>query len=87
MDKPKVAACFPKQVELEAGKNYAYCTCGLSADGALCDGSHKGTGFTPNVFKAETDEVIWVCQCSKPVTYPSVTAPIKRWNLSRCSFP
>lgn len=70
MDKPKIAACFPKQVELEAGKNYAYCTCGLSADGAMCDGSHKGTNFTPNVFKAEADETVWVCQCKHTGSAP-----------------
>lgn len=70
MDKPKVAACFPKQVELVAGKKYAYCTCGLSADGAMCDGSHSSTEFRPEVFTAEKDETVFVCQCKQTGTAP-----------------
>ena len=45
MDKPKVADTCPKEVELEAGKKYAYCTCGLSEKQPFCDGSHSGTDF------------------------------------------
>jgi len=65
MDDPKIAACEPKQVELEAGKKYAYCTCGLSDSQPFCDGKHKSTGFTPDVFEAEKSESAWFCQCKQ----------------------
>jgi len=63
VDKPKIAACFPKQVEIEAGKKYAYCTCGLSDTQPFCNGAHKGTDFTPIVFQAEESETAYYCQC------------------------
>ena len=67
---PKIAACFPKQIELVAGKKYAYCTCGMSAEGALCDGSHSGTDFRPELFTAEQDETVWICQCKRTGAAP-----------------
>lgn len=70
MDKPKVAACFPKQVEIEAGKKYAYCTCGLSANQPFCDGAHKGTDFVPMVFQAEASETAYYCQCKQTGNAP-----------------
>lgn len=65
MDEPKIAACEPKQVELEAGKKYAYCTCGLSESQPFCDGKHSGTKFKPDVFTAEKTESAWFCQCKR----------------------
>lgn len=63
MDKPKIAACEPTKVELEAGKKYAWCACGLSTSQPFCDGSHKGTGMAPMVFEAEEAKTAWMCQC------------------------
>jgi len=37
----------PVKVYLEKGKTYHFCTCGKSADGVLCDGSHKGASLHP----------------------------------------
>lgn len=51
------------KVALEAGKNYAWCTCGLSEMQPLCDGKHKGTGMSPMVFKAEKTEIKNLCAC------------------------
>lgn len=70
MDKPKIAACFPKQVEIEAGKKYAYCTCGLSANQPFCDGKHQGTSFVPLVFEAEQSETAYYCQCKQTGNAP-----------------
>ncbi|MDG1873854.1 MAG: CDGSH iron-sulfur domain-containing protein [Mariniblastus sp.] len=61
--KPIVAACFPKQVEIEAGKKYAYCTCGISENQPFCDGKHSGTSFKPMVFEATESETAYYCQC------------------------
>ena len=63
MATPKIAAKEPIPVELEAGKNYAWCSCGESTNQPYCDGSHKGTEFTPVVFKAEESKTAYMCQC------------------------
>jgi CDGSH-type Zn-finger protein len=38
---PKAAKCEPACVKVEAGKTYAWCTCGLSEKQPFCDGRHK----------------------------------------------
>lgn len=70
---PKVAACFPIEVKVTAGKTYAWCTCGLSETQPFCDGQHKSlacekNGETVMPFKSlkytpEKDESVWLCQC------------------------
>ena len=42
----------PIVVEVETGKSYWWCACGRSKTQPFCDGSHKGTGFTPVEWKA-----------------------------------
>ena len=69
MDKPKIAGTTPIAVELEAGKTYAWCSCGLSSNQPWCDGKHKPTSLTPVVFKAEETKTGFMCNCkhsSKP---------------------
>jgi len=63
MSDPKIAARQPIAVRLEAGRTYAWCRCGLSKGQPFCDGTHKGSGFTPLVFKAEEAKDVWLCQC------------------------
>ena len=63
MDLPKVAAKVPVKVELEEGKKYAWCTCGLSDQQPYCNGAHKGTEFRPMVFVAEETKTAHLCQC------------------------
>ena len=46
MEKPKIADKQPKVIEMEAGQYY-WCTCGHSNNQPFCDGSHKGTEFSP----------------------------------------
>ena len=70
MDKPKVAATSPQEIELEKGKKYAYCTCGLSASQPLCDGSHQGTDFKPIVFEAEESKTCYFCRCKQTGNAP-----------------
>ena len=53
MPTPKIAAKEPIPIEIEAGKNYAWCSCGESTNQPWCDGSHKGTEYTPLVFQAK----------------------------------
>ena len=37
----------PIGVDVIEGKNYAWCSCGLSKNQPFCDNSHKGSEFKP----------------------------------------
>ncbi len=63
MDKPTIADKQPIPVELKAGETYAWCSCGNSSKQPFCDGSHKGTSFTPTVFTAEESKTAYMCMC------------------------
>lgn len=62
-NKPRIAQKSPYAIDVEAGKSYWYCTCGKSAGQPFCDGSHKGSEFTPKEFKAEKSETVYFCGC------------------------
>lgn len=70
MSDPKIAATTPAKVTLEAGKTYYFCTCGHSAAKPYCDGSHKGSGFSPKPFTAEKDGTAFLCQCKHSANTP-----------------
>lgn len=53
----------PYGTPLEAGKTYYWCACGRSAKQPFCDGSHKGTDFTPQAYVAEKSGTAWLCGC------------------------
>ena len=65
MSDPVIASRTPFAVEVEAGKKYAWCSCGRSQTQPFCDGSHKGSEFSPVVFVAERSEQIWLCGCKR----------------------
>ena len=46
MTKPKIADTKPLMMEMQPGKYY-WCACGQSSNQPFCDGSHKGSGFSP----------------------------------------
>jgi CDGSH-type Zn-finger protein len=60
---PTVAAKSPVKATVEMGKDYWWCSCGLSKNQPFCDGSHKGSGFSPKKFTADKDGDVWFCQC------------------------
>lgn len=62
-EKPVVAGTSPKMAELEAGKNYAWCSCGKSENQPFCNGAHKGGSFSPLVFKLEEPKKAGMCMC------------------------
>jgi len=62
---PLIAQKGPYMVGVEAGKSYWWCACGRSNSQPFCDGSHKGSGFSPIEFKAETAEDVWFCGCKR----------------------
>ena len=63
MNTPVIAQRSPYAVNVEAGKPYAWCACGLSKNQPFCDGSHKGTGFAPKIFQADKTETVYFCGC------------------------
>lgn len=62
MSEPIIADTRPMVMELEAG-DYWYCACGQSQGQPFCDGSHKGSGFTPLKFTVEEKQRVAVCMC------------------------
>ena len=38
---PRMSACEPAVVNVEAGKVYSWCTCGLSVKQPFCDNAHR----------------------------------------------
>ncbi len=65
MSEPVVAATTPFGVEVEEGKSYFWCACGLSKKQPFCDGSHAGTDFTPVKYQAEKSATMFFCGCKK----------------------
>lgn len=63
MSDPVVPQKTPYAVEVEAGKDYFWCSCGKSASQPFCDGSHKGTGFVPLKFTPQTSGTVHLCGC------------------------
>jgi CDGSH iron-sulfur domain-containing protein 3 len=70
MAKPTVAGAAPLGVDVQAGKSYWWCACGLSKSQPFCDGSHKGGDFSPTAFKPEKDGKVWFCTCKQSAKAP-----------------
>jgi CDGSH-type Zn-finger protein len=68
MPEPQVAQKGPFPVEVEASKIYFWCACGRSANQPFCDGSHKGTGFSPMKFEATESTTVYFCGCKHTAT-------------------
>ena len=62
-DTPDIPQKAPYPTEVEAGKNYFWCSCGRSRNQPFCDGSHKGTGFSPVKYTAEATRKVFFCGC------------------------
>ena len=70
MSKPTVAQASPCIIELEKGKEYWWCTCGLSKSQPFCDGSHQGTDFQPMAFVADKSGKRGLCACKQTQNPP-----------------
>ena len=70
MTEPHIAQKALFATPLEAGKTYYWCACGKSANQPFCDGSHKGSGFTPKPFVAEKDGPAYLCGCKHSKNAP-----------------
>lgn len=54
----------PYVVELEPG-TYWWCSCGKSSTQPFCDGSHKGTDFSPVSIKVTETTKMGLCGCKR----------------------
>ncbi len=70
MTKADVAGTEPIAIEVEEGKSYFWCSCGKSQNQPFCDGSHKGTDFTPVKWTAEKSETKYFCTCKQTGNAP-----------------
>jgi CDGSH-type Zn-finger protein len=79
-DLPHIAKKEPAMVNVQPGKIYAWCTCGLSQKQPFCDGVHKKIAHTIDEhdepilpYKSikvefEKEEEVWFCQCKQTKT-------------------
>lgn len=70
MSVPVIAAKVPMPVDVEAGKTYWWCSCGKSARQPFCDGTHKGSEFTPVKYDATETKQVWFCACKHSAHQP-----------------
>lgn len=67
---PKICGRRSFSTVLEKGKDYYWCSCGMSKNQPWCDGSHRGSGFSPVTFTAEKSEKHYLCLCKRTGTPP-----------------
>lgn len=70
MSQANVAQKSPYAVEVEAGKKYWWCACGRSKKQPFCDGSHKGTEFSPMEHQPQTGGTVYFCGCKQTQKSP-----------------
>ncbi len=64
MADPEIAQPSPYFVEVEPG-TYWWCSCGRSQKQPFCDGSHKGSEFSPVEVEVTEKRTIPWCGCKK----------------------
>jgi CDGSH-type Zn-finger protein len=70
MNKGAIAQKSPIAVNVEAGRKYWWCACGRSRNQPFCDGSHKGTEFSPVEWQATETTKKWFCACKQTDSRP-----------------
>ncbi|MDE2623265.1 MAG: CDGSH iron-sulfur domain-containing protein [Betaproteobacteria bacterium] len=70
MSDPHIPQKSPYAVNVDAGKSYWWCACGQSKNQPFCDGSHKGSAFTPVEYKAEQSGTVYFCGCKHSAKTP-----------------
>lgn len=70
MATPHIAQKAPFAVAVQAGKKYFWCACGRSKSQPFCDGSHKGSEFSPLPFESSEDKTVYFCGCKHSANAP-----------------
>ncbi len=70
MSEPIRASDTPYAIAVESGKSYFWCACGKSSSQPFCDGSHKGTDFTPVKYEATESKKAFFCGCKATKSQP-----------------
>ena len=70
MPNAEIAAKSPFAVAVEPGNDYYWCACGKSKSQPFCDGSHKGSEFTPHKYTARESTIVYFCGCKHSATPP-----------------
>jgi CDGSH-type Zn-finger protein len=78
MAEPVIAAKAPAPMDVEAGRTYWWCSCGRSSKQPFCDGSHKGSEFTPVKYEAAETKQVWFCNCKHSARQPMCDGAHKR---------
>ena len=69
MTEPRVAQTHPYVMDMTPGK-YAWCACGRSQKQPFCDGSHRGSGFTPVIVELSQPKKVAWCGCKHTAGKP-----------------
>ena len=70
MSKGAVAGSAPIKIDVETGKTYYWCSCGKSSKQPFCDGSHKGSEFSPMPWTAAENGTKFFCACKQTNNAP-----------------
>jgi len=68
-EKPVTAGYRSIKLEMEPGE-YWWCACGKSSTQPFCNGSHKGSSFSPVRVVIETRQLVKWCACKHTLTPP-----------------
>lgn len=66
----KIAKRGSFKIEVMAGKQYYWCSCGYSNNQPFCDGSHAGTEFEPLIYHANETKMVGFCGCKHSKNTP-----------------
>ncbi len=78
MASPHIAQKAPFAIDVEVGKTYFWCACGRSQKQPFCDGSHKGSEFSPIKYDAPDSKLVYFCGCKNSGGKPFCDGTHKR---------
>ena len=64
-NQPIIATRTPFATDVEAGKDYYWCSCGRSQAQPFCDGGHQGTTLTSIKYTAQESKTVYFCGCKQ----------------------